>query len=76
MATNDNGINLIDEQQEKNDGRKAFAMGALVALGVTGAMGFGFILRGDGGQTSTVLANQTEPTRIVRQTSTATAIPP
>jgi hypothetical protein len=70
MATNDNGINLIDEQHEKNDGRKALALGTLVALGVAGAMGLGFILRGDGAPTGEVLSGQTEPTRIVRTTPT------
>lgn len=76
MATQDNGINLFDQepQQDKKGGRRtAFALGALAALGVAGALGVGFVLGGGGarGNDGGVQGDKSEPTRVVRVSPTA-----
>lgn len=71
MATNDNGINLIDEQEEKKDGRKAFALGTLAAVAVAGAIGLGFVLGGSSNAGGEVAGASIEPTRVVKVSPTA-----
>lgn len=76
MATQDNGINLLDQEpdQDKKGGRRTvFALGALAALGVAGALGVGFVLGGGGasGNGGGVQGEKSEPTRVVRVSPTA-----
>lgn len=71
MAANGNGINLIDEQEEKKDGRKAFALGALAVVAVAGAIGLGFVLGGGNDKGGAVAGASSEPTKVVEASATA-----
>jgi hypothetical protein len=75
MATQDNGINLFDqepEQEKKGGKRTALMLGALAALGVVGALGVGFMLGGGAsGNDGGVQSQKSEPTRVVRVSPTA-----
>jgi hypothetical protein len=45
METNDNGISLFEQEEEKKQGRRrAFVLGAVVVLGVTAALGIGAMI--------------------------------
>ncbi|HLB24656.1 MAG TPA: hypothetical protein VJP07_11225 [Dehalococcoidia bacterium] len=74
MATQNDGINLFDQEPDERDRkdskRTAFALGALAALGVAGALGVGFVLGGGNSSGGEVKGDTSEPTRVVRLSPT------
>ncbi len=60
MNSNDSGINLFDQQPEPKRNRKtALALTGLVALGLAGAIGLGFVIGGRGGSSAGASAGAT-----------------